>query len=127
MENQRGLVIALWIVVLFGAFFLARGLTGKAIMETTSDTCSLNIDCDSGKICCVFQDGRGRCYEPEICSAINSQEVEKPKTEREYLQDIGLGLLILLTVLIAFYGIEKRSMRKEVKVSGKKSRKKKKR
>lgn len=104
MDNQRGLTIVLWVIVLFGIFFLARGLTGKAVLDlTTSDQCVSDNLCSDGKICCY-----GMCYTPNVCSQLSSSILEKPQQEKNYLVDIGFGLLILMAVLIAFYGIHNR-------------------
>jgi len=120
MENQRGLTIVLWVIVIFGIFFLARGLTGKAILDiTASDQCTSNQNCSSGNICC-----NGMCYGSQICSQITNTTLEKPEQEKNYLFDTGLGFLILIAVLIAFYGINRKSNTRVNKISKRKNRKK---
>ena len=87
MENQRGLTIVLWVVVLFGIFFLARGLTGKAVLDlTTSDQCNSHNLCSYGEICC-----NNLCYTAQTCSQITNSNLEKPQVEKNYLVDIGPG------------------------------------
>jgi hypothetical protein len=104
MDKERGLTVVLWVVVLFGIFFLARGLTGKAVLDlSASDQCISDNLCSSGMVCCY-----GTCYTPEVCSQIKNSINEEPKMQIGYLFDIGLGLLVLLAILIAFYAFHNR-------------------
>lgn len=119
MENERGLTVVLWVVVLFGIFFLGRGITGKVISNTSLDSCITDDSCSSGMICCLNQDDSGMCYSPETCSQITNSKLEKPETNRNSMFDIGLGLLVLIAVLIAFYGINRKS---KIRVSRKRTR-----
>ena len=124
MEHKKGLMIVLWVVVLFGAFFLARGMTGKAITDVSiSDQCVFDKDCSSGKICC-----NAMCNLPEVCNEIkNSTITQIPQKESNYMFDIALGFFILIAVLLAFFAVHKKSEVKVKKVPVKRSRKKKKR
>jgi len=118
MDNQRGLTIVLWVVVLFGIFFLARGLTGKAIQDiSVSDNCQTDQDCSTGNVCC-----NSMCYTPEVCSQITSPSLEKPQKDN-FLFDIGFGFFVLVAVLIAFYGVNRKNNKKLYRSSRKKTRK----
>jgi hypothetical protein len=123
MEHKGGLLIVLWIVVLFGAFFLARGMTGKAITDLSiSDQCVFDKDCSSGKICC-----NAMCSTPEVCNEITNFSLnEIPQKESNYMFDIGLGFFILIAVLVAFFAVHRKSEVKVKKISKGKRRKKKK-
>ncbi len=103
MEYQKELTVVLWVIALFGMFFLARGITGNIVANsyTISDYCTNDKECPTNKICCVIN-GKGSCSTLEACSEIKDYNREKPLAKANNF-DIGLGLLILLCVLIASY------------------------
>lgn len=122
MNNQKGLTLVFWIIALVGMFFLARGMTGKVIMSSysASDYCIEDKECSTGKICCYYEAGRGMCGEPQICEEISLFAREEPKAYN-YSADIGLGLLILISILIALYGAT-RNQKKAKRISKRKKR-----
>ena len=125
MDTKKELMIVMWVIVIFGAFFLAKGLTGKVIMDVTaSDFCSSDTNCSTGKVCCYFMENKGYCNTKEICSQIKS-DYEKPQANNDYTFEMILGVLILIAILIGFYAVN-RNIKEKVKVSKKKTVKKKK-
>lgn len=103
MELKKELTLVLWIVALFGIFLLGRGITGNAIMNsyTTNDYCIEDRDCSNGKICCYYESGKGMCSEAKMCEELFSKE--NPEIRKDYSSDMIIGLLIIASVLIAFY------------------------
>jgi hypothetical protein len=112
MEKERGITIVLWVIVIFGIFFLARGLTGNVVLEV-SNNCSMNSDCETNFMCC-----NGFCNPVDICKKLGNSQ-EKPKSDN-FMFDIIFGTLILIAVLIAFYGINRKIRGSEVRKSRKK-------
>jgi len=93
-------------------------LTGRVIQDSTvSDNCHTDQDCSGSNICC-----NNMCYTPEVCSQITNTTQEKPQKDN-FLFDIGLGFLVLIAVLIAFYHVNKKTERKFYRSSRKKIRK----
>ncbi len=103
MGYQKELTLVLWVIALFGMFFLARGITGNIVANSfiISDTCTNDKECPTNKICCVIN-GIGSCSTSEICNQLIDYNKEKPLSKANNF-DIGLGLLILLCILIASY------------------------
>ena len=126
MDNKKELMIVMWIIVIFGAFFLAKGLTGKVVMDVTaSDFCSSNANCSTGKVCCLFMENKGYCNTIDVCyqSKLN---YEKPQVKNDYTFEMILGVLILIAILIGFYAVN-RNKKQNKKIIKKKTVKKKKR
>ncbi len=114
MEYQKELTTVLWVIALFGMFFLARGITGNIVASSysISDSCTNDKECSADKICCVIN-GVGNCNPVDLCNELKDKfsNQEKPLS-KDYNFDIGLGLLILLCVLIASYSTLRASKNK---------------
>lgn len=103
MDAKKELVIVLWVIVLVGAFFLAKGITGNAIGNTSSDYCTKDMDCVTGKVCCVNANGIGMCNQNNfLCDRLTDNKAENPM-KKSYFFEIILGILILFCALVALY------------------------
>lgn len=107
------------VLLVVGLLLIGFAITGRVIGNTSSDYCTDDITCASGKICCIVQGGSGMCYEPEVCTDLKSNakdfSAELPLKE-DYSQytDIGIGILILAVILLVIlYLIEKKNKKKK--------------
>ena len=92
--NTKRLNIVGLILLLFGLGFVGFAITGKIISNTSSDYCSLNIECSNGKICCIVSGDIGMCQTLEICDELKSNlGLETPLKDYGSYANIGINLL----------------------------------
>ena len=120
MINIRRLNIIGLVLLISGLVFIGSGITGKAVYGTSSDYCSLNVECASEEICCIVSGAIGMCQAPEICGVLKSNGVETPIDYSSYT-GIGANLVIfaIIIFIIAYLGYKKERIKVRKRFRGK--------
>ena len=115
------------IIAFIGLYLIGFALTGRVISNTSSDYCSSDINCSTGKICCFSYGHQGTCIEPKICEDTKAVR-ENPERTYNYSMAIGIpmfviaGIILYLLYLYDRKHLPRNSRRKSVASKKKRSR-----
>ena len=92
------------ILLLFGLSFIGFAMTGKIISngDTLSDYCGLDIECSSGKICCIISGVQGMCQTTEICDELKSNLGGETPLKIDYSSYVNVGINLVIFAIIIF-------------------------
>jgi hypothetical protein len=116
----NGKVFDLIIVLLFiaGFLFIGVSITGNVIGNTSTDFCTSDSDCSSGKICCITAVNADlrMCYAPGECSMLQGMlfdsSVETPLKKNIGYVSFGVVAFLFVMFLILVNPAEEKKIRK---------------